>query len=247
MKLTVVGLGPGGADDMTLRALEALRSCDLIVGYTTYIELIADQFPDTETLSTPMRKEVDRCRMALQKAREGRRVAMVCSGDPGIYGMAGLLFELCEDEFSDIDIEVIPGVSASNGGAAVLGAPLMHDWCTISLSDLLTPWQTIETRLEAAAAADFCISLYNPSSHKRADYLARACDILLRHKDPATVCGYVRNIGREGQESCLTTLGDLRDTSVDMFTCVFIGNSQTRVVDGHMVTPRGYLQRDTQG
>ena len=229
---------------MTLRAVEALEGCDLIVGYTAYIELVADQFPDKETLTTPMRKEVDRCRMALERAQQGRSVAMVCSGDPGIYGMAGLLFELAEDEFSDVEIDVVPGVSASNGGAAVLGAPLMHDWCTISLSDLLTPWEKIEARLEAAAQADFCISLYNPSSHKRADYLSRACDILLRHRDPATVCGYVRNIGREGQEAHVTDLATLRDTAVDMFTCVFIGNAQTKVVDGHMVTPRGYLQRE---
>ncbi len=243
-KLAVVGLGPGGANDMTLRAVEALEASDLIVGYTAYIELVADQFPDKETLTTPMRKEVDRCRMALEKAAEGRQVAMVCSGDPGIYGMAGLLLELTESEFPDVEIDVIPGVSASNGGAAVLGAPLMHDWCTISLSDLLTPWEKIEARLAAAATADFCISLYNPSSHKRADYLARACDILLAHKDPATICGYVRNIGRDGEEAHVTTLGELRDTQVDMFTCVFIGNSQTKVIDGRMVTPRGYLQRE---
>ena len=242
-KMTVEGLGPGGAQDMTLRAVAALEACDLIVGYTAYIDLVADQFPDKETLTTPMRKEVDRCRMALEKAQEGRSVAMVCSGDPGIYGMAGLLFELVGD-YPGIEIEVIPGVSASNGGAAVLGAPLMHDWCTISLSDLLTPWELIEKRLEAAARADFCMSLYNPSSHKRADYLARACDIILRHKDPSTICGYVRNIGREGEEAHVTTLGELRDTSVDMFTCVFIGNAQTTVIDGHMVTPRGYLQRE---
>ena len=243
MKLYVVGLGPGGADDMTMRAHAALESCDLIAGYTAYIDLIAEQFPHAETLATPMRKEVDRCRMALEKAQEGRNVAMVCSGDPGIYGMAGLLLELTEEEFPGIQIEVIPGVSASNGGAAVLGAPLMHDWCTISLSDLLTPWETIEKRLAAAAQADFVISLYNPSSHKRPDYLARACDILLAHKNPDTICGLVRNIGREGECSQVLTLGELRDTSVDMFTCVFIGNEQTKVIDGRMVTPRGYLQR----
>ena len=181
--------------------------------------------------------------MALEAAAGGRMVAMVCSGDPGVYGMAGLLFELA-GEFPGVSIEVVPGVSAATGGAAVLGAPLMHDWCTISLSDLLTPWETIERRLVAAAEADFVISLYNPASHKRPDYLQRACDILLAHKNPATVCGTVRNIGREGEEAHVTTLAELRDMPVDMFTTVFIGNSQTIEIDGRMVTPRGYLQRE---
>ena len=239
----VVGLGPGGADDMTGRACKALGACDVIVGYPVYVDLVRDEFPDKEVLTTPMRKEVERCRMALEAAYGGRAVAMVCSGDPGVYGMAGLLFEL-SGEFPGIAIEVIPGVSAATGGAAVLGAPLMHDWCTISLSDLLTPWDTIERRLIAAAEADFVISLYNPSSHKRPDYLQRACDILLAHKDPATVCGAVRNIGRKGEESRVMTLAELRDTPVDMFTTVFIGNSQTVEIDGRMVTPRGYLQRE---
>ena len=243
-KLYVVGLGPGGSNDMTLRAKAAVEACDLIAGYTVYVDLLRDEFPDKEILTTPMRKEVDRCRKALEAAAEVRNVAMVCSGDPGVYGMAGLIYELA-GEFDPIDIEVIPGVSASTGGAAVLGAPLMHDWCTISLSDLLTPWDKIEQRLAAAAQADFVISLYNPSSHKRPDYLQRACDILLAAgKDPQTVCGTVRNIGREGEEANVMTLAELRDTQVDMFTCVFIGNSQTKEIGGHMVTPRGYLQRE---
>lgn len=243
MKLSVVGLGPGGADDMTLRAKACLEACDVIIGYTTYVDLIASSFPDKEMLTTPMRKEVDRCRMALEQAQAGRHVAMVCSGDPGIYGMAGLLYELAEN-YPGVELDIIPGVSASNGGAAVLGAPLMHDWCCISLSDLLTPWEKIEARLVAAAEADFVISIYNPSSHKRADYLARACDILLQHKSPDTVCGYVRNIDREGEEAHILSLAELRDTPVDMFTCVFIGSSQTKEIAGHMVTPRGYLQRE---
>ena len=243
-KLYVVGLGPGGAEDMSGRARKAIEACDLVAGYTVYIDLLHDEFPEKEILTTPMRKEVDRCRKALEAAAGGRSVAMVCSGDPGVYGMAGLIFELAS-EYPPVDIEVIPGVSASTGGAAVLGAPLMHDWCTISLSDLLTPWEKIEQRLTAAAQADFVISLYNPSSHKRPDYLQRACDILLAAgKDPDTVCGTVRNIGREGEEANIMTLAKLRDTKVDMFTCVYIGNSQTREIDGHMVTPRGYLQRE---
>ena len=242
-KLSVIGLGPGGAMDMTRRAYEAVKACDLVVGYTVYVDLLKDEFGDKEVLTTPMRKEVERCKLALEKAAEGRTVAMVCSGDAGVYGMAGLIYELAAD-FPGVEIEVVPGVSASNGGAAVLGAPLMHDYCVISLSDLLTPWETIERRLIAAAQADFVISLYNPSSHKRPDYLQRACDILLAHKGAETVCGIVRNIGREGEEAQVLTLGELRDTPVDMFTTVFIGNSQTRAISGHMVTPRGYLQRD---
>ena len=243
-KLLVVGLGPGGAEDMSGRARAGIESCDLIAGYMVYVDLLRDEFPDKEIITTPMRKEVERCRAALEKAAAGLSVAMVCSGDPGVYGMAGLIYELA-DEFPPVDIEVIPGVSASNGGAAVLGAPLMHDYCVISLSDLLTPWETIERRLVAAAQADFVISLYNPSSHKRPDYLQRACDILLgAGKSPDTVCGTVRNIGREGQEAHVMTLAELRDTQVDMFTCVFVGNSQTVELNGKMVTPRGYLQRE---
>ena len=242
-KLVVVGLGPGGAQDMSGRAREAVESCDLIAGYTVYVDLLRDEFPDKEVVTTPMRKEVERCRVALDEAAQGRTVAMVCSGDPGVYGMAGLIYELAH-EYPPVRIEVIPGVSAANGGAAVLGAPLMHDYCVISLSDLLTPWETIERRLAAAAEADFVMALYNPSSHKRPDYLQRACDILLQHKSPATVCGTVRNIGREGEEAHVLTLAELRDTQVDMFTTVFIGNSQTMELDGRMVTPRGYLQRE---
>ena len=242
-KLSVIGLGPGGAMDMTRRAYEVLRNCDLIVGYTVYVDLLRDEFPDKEILTTPMRKEVERCKLALEQAGSGRIVAMVCSGDPGVYGMAGLIYELAED-YPDVAVEVVPGVSASNGGGAVLGAPLMHDYCVISLSDLLTPWEKIERRLIAAAQADFVISLYNPSSHKRPDYLKRACDVLLQHKDAATVCGTVRNIGRVGEQAQVMTLEELRDTQVDMFTTVFIGNSQTREVGGRMVTPRGYLQRE---
>ena len=242
-KLYVVGLGPGGAEDMSGRARKAIEACDLVAGYTVYVDLLRDEFPDKEILTTPMRKEVDRCRKALEATAGGRNVAMVCSGDPGVYGMAGLIFELAS-EFPPVDIEVIPGVSASTGGAAVLGAPLMHDYCVISLSDLLTPWEKIERRLAAAAEADFVIALYNPSSHKRPDYLQRACDILLGIKDSETICGTVRNIGREGEEANVMTLAELRDTKVDMFTTVFIGNSQTMELDGRMITPRGYLQRE---
>ena len=242
MKVTVIGLGPGGGADLTGRARAALEACDLIVGYTAYIELVKPDFPEKEVLSTGMRREVDRCRAAVEAALTGKDVAVVCSGDSGVYGMAGLIYEVAQ-EYDPIEIEVIPGITAACGGAAVLGAPLTHDFAVISLSDLLTPWEKIEKRLTAAAQADFVICLYNPSSRNRPDYLQRACDILLRDKDPETVCGTVRNIGREGEEGKLLTLAQLRDTQVDMFTTVFIGNSQTKVLSGKMVTPRGYLQR----
>ena len=241
-KVTVIGLGPGGGADLTGRARAALEGCDLIVGYTAYIELVKLDFPEKEVLSTGMRREVDRCRAAVEVALTGRDVAVVCSGDSGVYGMAGLIYEVAQ-EYDPIEIEVVPGITAACGGAAVLGAPLTHDFAVISLSDLLTPWEKIEKRLSAAAQADFVICLYNPSSRNRPDYLQRACDILLRDKDPNTVCGTVRNIGREGEEGKLLTLAQLRDTQVDMFTTVFIGNSQTKVLGGKMVTPRGYLQR----
>lgn len=241
-KVTVIGLGPGGGADLTGRARAALEGCDLIVGYTAYIELVKPDFPEKEVLSTGMRREVDRCRAAVEAALTGRDVAVVCSGDSGVYGMAGLIYEVAQ-EYDPIEIEVVPGITAACGGAAVLGAPLTHDFAVISLSDLLTPWEKIEKRLSAAAQADFVICLYNPSSRNRPDYLQRACDILLRDKAPNTVCGTVRNIGRDGEEGKLLTLAQLRDTQVDMFTTVFIGNSQTKVLGGKMVTPRGYLQR----
>ena len=243
MKVTVIGLGPGGGAELTGRARAALEACDLLVGYTAYIDLIKDDFPDKETLSTGMRREVDRCRAAVEAALTGKDVAVVCSGDSGVYGMAGLVYEVAQ-EYPPIHIEVVPGITAACGGAAVLGAPLTHDFAVVSLSDLLTPWETIATRLAAAAQTDFVLCLYNPSSHSRPDYLRRACNILLGYKSPETVCGTVRNIGREGEEAAILTLGQLRDTPVDMFTTVFVGSSRTKVIGGKMVTPRGYLQRE---
>lgn len=241
--VTCVGIGPGGADDMTVRARRALASAEVIVGYTTYVNLVRDAFPQAEFVTTGMRGEERRCRMALERAASGKRVAVVCSGDAGVYGMAGLLIELAGD-YGSVEIEVVPGVTAANGGAAVLGAPLMHDWCCISLSDLMTPWEVIEARLRAAAASGLVIVLYNPASHGRAEHLQRACDVLLEHLEPNTQCGLVRNIGREGQTSATLSLGELRDTHVDMLTCVFVGNEQTRLVGGRMVTPRGYEATD---
>ena len=237
-KLYVVGIGPGSADDMTVRALRALENAQVIAGYGVYTDLVRPLFPDKEYLVTPMRQEAARCRLAIEAAVAGKTVAMISSGDAGVYGMAGLLCEMAEG--TSIDIEVIPGVTAALSGASVLGAPLGHDFAVISLSDLLTPWETIETRLSMAAHADLCIVLYNPSSQKRADYLQRACDILLPFLSPDTVCGVVRNISREGESMRVMSLSNLRDYKADMFTTVFIGNTHTRVIDGRMITPRGY-------
>ena len=179
--------------------------------------------------------------MALREAREGRTTAMICSGDAGVYGMAGLMHEIRKERgYSEVEIEVVPGITAATAGAAILGAPLIHDFAVISLSDLLTPWEKIEERLRSAAKGDFAICLYNPSSRKRKDYLRRACEILLEYQSPDTVCGYVRQIARDGEEKHVTTLGRLKETGTDMFTTVFIGNSQTRVIGEAMVTPRGY-------
>jgi precorrin-3B C17-methyltransferase len=244
MKLSVIGLGPGAGMDLTYRAREALEGADLIVGYTAYIGLIREEFSHKELHQTGMRREVDRCRDAIEAALTGKKVAVVCSGDSGIYGMAGLIYELSA-EYPPIEIEVVPGITAASGGAAILGAPLSHDFAVISLSDLLTPWDLIERRLEAAAIADFVICLYNPRSRNRPDHLKNACDILLRTKSGDTVCGFVRNIGREGEESRLMNLTELRDAEIDMFTTVFIGSSATVIIDGKMVTPRGYQQRET--
>ncbi|HIQ57834.1 MAG TPA: precorrin-3B C(17)-methyltransferase [Candidatus Merdivicinus intestinavium] len=238
-KLYVVGLGPGGREYMTGEARAALEEAELLCGYTVYIDLIRADYPDKEVLATPMTQEIERCRMAVEAAESGKTVAMVCSGDAGVYGMAGLIYETA-GENSPVEIVVVPGITAALSGAAVLGAPLIHDFAVISLSDLLTPWETIEKRLRAAGEADFCICLYNPSSKKRADYLKRACGILLESRDPQNACGWVKNIGREGQESRVMTLSELMEEKVDMFTTVFIGNSSTRVMGGKLVTPRGY-------
>lgn len=242
-KLSIVGIGPGGGLDLTGRAARALEAADAFAGYTVYINLLQDQYPEKERITTLMRQEEDRCRMALELANQGRHIAMICSGDPGIYGMAGLCYELAE-AYPEVELEVIPGVTAATGGAALLGAPLMHDFAVISLSDLMTPWEKIEKRLQAAAGADFVVCLYNPSSKKRRDYLRRACDIFLKERSPETPCGLARSIGREGEYTEILTLDALRDTQADMFTTVYIGNSQTKVINGKLVTPRGYLQRE---
>ena len=241
--LFVVGIGPGGQEFLTGEAREALSRAQVLCGYTVYVDLVAPLFPGKETYTSPMTKELERCRWALETAQSGRDVAFVCSGDAGVYGMAGLLLQLAP-QFPAVEIRVVAGVTAALSGGAVLGAPLGHDFCVVSLSDLLTPWEVIENRLRCAARGDFCLCLYNPSSRKRAGYLQKACDILLEEgRSPQTVCGWVKNIGREGQESRVLSLSDLRGEQLDMFTTVFIGSSATQEVNGRMVTPRGYEQK----
>lgn len=238
-RLYVAGIGPGKADAMTIEVSKALADSEMIVGYQAYIDLVKEAYPDKEFYSTPMKQEIDRCREALRMADEGHVVSMICSGDAGVYGMASPVLQL-SGEYPDVEIVILPGVSAALSGAAVLGAPLAHDFCVISLSDLLTPWEVIEKRLRGGAMGDFCMAIYNPSSHKRADYLKKACDILLEYKSGDTICGIVHHIGRDGEEKKIMTLGELRDTSVDMFTTVFIGNRNTYEEAGVMITPRGY-------
>ncbi len=237
-KLYVVGIGPGDPQEMTLRAAKVLEESDVIAGYGVYVDLVKPLYPEKEYLVTPMRQEAERCRMAIESACAGRTTAMISSGDAGVYGMAGLILEMAAGK--DVEVEVVPGVTAALSGAAILGAPLGHDFAVISLSDLLTPWEKIEARLSLAAQADLCIAIYNPASHRRADYLKRACEILMRYISPDTVCGAVRNIAREGEETHVATLRALADYPADMFTTVFIGNTQTRIIGGKMVTPRGY-------
>lgn len=243
-KIFVVGIGPGNREQMTIQAQDVLCQCDVVVGYTVYVELIKkafleEAFQQKVFLATPMMREADRCRLVFEEALKGKIVALICSGDAGVYGLSGLILELSE-QFPQVDIAMIPGTTAALTGAAVLGAPLIHDFALISLSDLMTPLAKIENRIRHAAQGDFVMVLYNPSSKKREDYLQKACDWMLDYCSPDTVCGLVENIGREGEHYELCTLKECRDKQVNMFTTVFIGNSQTRIINGKMVTPRGY-------
>lgn len=243
-----VGMGPGASAMMTEQARSVLESCHVIVGYTVYIDLLKPLFPHKEFASTPMRQEVERCRLCFEYALEGRNVAMVCSGDAGVYGMAAPLLEIQNEtpSYKDIDVCVIPGITAANSGAALLGAPLNHDYCVISLSDLLTPWETIEKRLKAAVFGDFAIAIYNPASHKRHDHLKKACRIMMEAgAEPDRACGWVENIGRDDTRTKTCTLAQLEDEEVNMFSTVFIGNSGSFIMkDGagssRLVTRRGY-------
>ena len=238
-KLYAVGFGPGGYEHMTAKAIDVIKNADVITGYTTYVEMLKKFFPDKEYVATPMTKEMDRCRMAVDLAAEGKTVAMVSSGDSGIYGMAGLLYEMGQG-YPEVELEVVPGITAANGGAAVLGAPLMHDFAVISLSDLMTPLDLIMKRVDCAGQGDLIVCLYNPKSKKRVDYVEKAADILMKYRKAETPVGIVRNAGRKDESHCITTLGALKDADIDMFSVVIIGNSQTYEKNGRMITPRGY-------
>ena len=236
----MVGTGPGGLKHITPAALDAIRQCDTIVGYRTYLDLIPELLVGKEVLSSEMMKEVERCRQCLELAASGRKVALVSGGDPGIYAMAGLVFELARERGDHLAIEVIPGIAALNACAARLGAPLMHDFAAISLSDLLTPWPLIEKRLAAAAMADFVIVLYNPKSKKRTEHIVRAQEIILAQRGPDTPVGIVTAATRDNETVVLTTLDKMLDAEIGMQSCVIIGNSMTRAWENFMVTPRGY-------
>ncbi|MBI5233706.1 MAG: precorrin-3B C(17)-methyltransferase [Deltaproteobacteria bacterium] len=239
--LYIVGIGPGSAEHLTERARHALAECETIVGYTTYIELILPLVEDKKIFTTPMTKEIARCKKAIELASNGERVAIVSSGDPNIYGMAGLILEL-SDENPPYDIEVVPGVPAFVCAGALLGAPLMHDFASISLSDLLTPWGTIEKRLAAAVEGDFVIILYNPKSRKRIEGIKKAIDIISRQRNGQTPVGIVRNAAREDQSARIIRLSELKGhlDSIDMSTLVIIGNSTSFKKGGWFITPRGY-------
>ena len=238
-QLYVVGIGPGAYEKMTGEAVAALKKCEAIAGYQVYIDLVKADFPDKQWIVTGMMHEKERCELAFASADSDVTTAIVCSGDAGVYGMAGIVLELSVN-YPEVEVCVVPGVTAALAGAAVLGAPLGHDFAVVSLSDLLTPWEVIEKRLLGAAMADFVICLYNPSSKKQADYLEKACRILMEYKSPQTKCGYVRQIGRDGEDYQLCTLAELEEKKVDMFTTVFVGNASTKIIANRLVTPRGY-------
>jgi precorrin-3B C17-methyltransferase len=240
MKIYVIGIGPGGEADLTPRARRAMADCDLILGYQTYIDLVAELFPEKRCVASRMTKEVERCRQALAEALAGQNVALISSGDSGIYGMAGIMLEIASQADRPVAVEIIPGVTAASAAAALAGAPLTHDFAVISLSDLLTPWATIQKRIEAAAGGDFVICFYNPQSKQRTEQLKLAREILLRYKHAATPVSIARNVGREGQSLVLTTLEKMLKYEIDMFTVIIVGNSQTYLAGGKMITPRGY-------
>lgn len=226
---------------MTPKARAEIEGADVVVGYGTYIKLIKGMVKkDAEVISGTMGKEVERAQIAVDKAKEGRMVVMVSSGDPGVYGMAGVVLEVAAKDKNPVPVEIIPGVTAATAASAILGAPLISDFAVISLSDLLTPLEKIERRLEAASSADMSIVLYNPQSQGRIEPLTKAYEIMMKHIKPDTPVGIVRQAGREGQNYTLTTLKDMLNTEIDMVTTIVVGNSATRVVNGKMVTARGY-------
>ena len=238
--LVIAGIGPGEYEQMTMQVIKALQEADIIVGYSVYIDIVRPYFSNKEYVATPMKKEEERCRIALEFANEGKKVVFICSGDAGIYGLAGLITCIAQKDFPNINIKVLAGITAASSGAALLGAPLIHDFAAISLSDSLTSWQTISLRLKYASLADFCIVLYNPSSHKRSSYLEKAVSILLDYLPNTRPCGIAENSGRQGENIYLCTLQELKSYKVSMFATIFIGNSNTKIINGKLITPRGY-------
>ncbi|MGL5088109.1 MAG: precorrin-3B C(17)-methyltransferase [Fusobacteriaceae bacterium] len=237
-KIYVVGIGPGNMEDISIRAYRTLKEVDVIAGYITYVDLVRDEFYDKEFYVSGMKKEVARCEAVLEIAKSGKDVALISSGDAGIYGMAGIMIEVAQKE--GFEVEVIPGITSAVAGAAIVGAPLMHDHATISLSDLLTDWDVITKRLDAAAFGDFIISLYNPKSKGRTTQIVEAREIMLKHKAPETPVALLRHVGREDENYTLTNLDDFLNYEIDMFTVVIIGNSKTYIWKDRMITPRGY-------
>jgi precorrin-3B C17-methyltransferase len=226
---------------MTPKAKQELERADVIIGYATYVKLVQSIIkPDATVISGRMGREVERARIAVMQALENKHVVVVSSGDAGVYGMAGVVLEVASVENAEVPIEIVAGVTAATAAASKLGAPLVGDFAVISLSDLLTPWSVIEKRLEAAAEADFVIVLYNPQSPGRTEPLAKAHEILLKHRSPETPVGIVRLAGRDGEETVITTLKEMVDAEIDMVTTVIVGNSKTRIVNDRIVTPRGY-------
>lgn len=239
-KIYVVGIGPGKKADMTFRAYEAMEKSDIIIGYKTYMDLIKEYYPGKEMKNSQMTKEVDRCIEVLKLAKEGKNVALISSGDAGVYGMAGIMLEIADGE---VEVEIIPGVTATNAAAAIVGAPVMHDYVTISLSNLLTDWELIKKRLELAAQGDFVVSIYNPKSRGRVTQIEEAREIMLKYKPKTTPVAIVRNAGREDEEHVVTTLDEMLNHEINMLTIVIIGNANTFIKDGKMITPRGYSNK----
>lgn len=239
-KIYVVGIGPGKKADMTFRAYEAMEKSDIIIGYKIYMDLIKEYYPGKEMKNSQMTKEVDRCIDVLKLAKEGKNVALISSGDAGVYGMAGIMLEIADGE---VEVEIIPGVTATNAAAAIVGAPVMHDYVTISLSNLLTDWELIKKRLELAAQGDFVVSIYNPKSRGRVTQIEEAREIMLKYKPKTTPVAIVRNAGREDEEHVVTTLDEMLNHEINMLTIVIIGNVNTFIKDGKMITPRGYSNK----
>ena len=240
-KVWVVGLGPGDFSHITPEARAAIDSAEVIIGYKTYVDLIKPLVEGKTVISNGMRREVERCEAAVKHAEEGKRVALVSSGDPGIYGMAGILLEVKDEQKSEINVEIIPGVTAVSAAAAILGAPLMHDFAIISLSDCLTDWERIKKRLHCAGDGDFVIALYNPKSSQRVTHIQEAREILLKYKNPNTPVGIVRNAKRGKEEAIITNLAEMLMHPIDMLTIVIIGNSNTYIKNNKIITPRGYV------